>query len=49
MSEGPDPSMSLVVVLDQNADDVSLRNSAERCVRLYAEDAISIQTRRNNS
>ena len=43
MSEGPDPSMSLVVVPDQNADDVSLRNSAERCVRLYAEDAKSIK------
>ena len=43
MSEGPDPSMSLVVVLDQNTDDVSLRNSAERCVRLYAEDAKSIK------
>ena len=25
MSEGPDPSMSLVVVPDQNADDASLR------------------------
>ena len=43
MSEGPDPSMSLVVVLDQNTDDVNLRNSAERCVRLYAEDAKSIK------
>jgi len=43
MSEGPDPSMSLVVLPDQNADDVSLRNSAERCVRLYAEDAKSIK------
>ena len=43
MSEGPDPSMSLVVVPDQNADDESLRNSAERCVRLYAEDAKSIK------
>ena len=39
MSEGPDPSMSLVVELGQNTDDVSLRNGAERCVRLYAEDA----------
>ena len=39
MSEGPDPSMSLVVELDQNEDDASLRNNAERCVRLYAEDA----------
>ena len=37
MSEGPDPSMSLVIELDQNADDLSLRNGAERCVRLYVK------------
>ena len=43
MSEGPDPSMSLVIEVDQNIDDVSLRNSAERCVRLYAEDSETIQ------
>ncbi len=43
MSEGPDPSMSLVVKVNQNTDDVSIRNSAERCVRLYAEDAKTIQ------
>ena len=45
MSEGPDPSMSLVIELDQNTDDVSLRNGAERCVRLYAEDAQIIKPR----
>ena len=43
MSEGPDPSMSLVINLDQNKDDISLRNSAEQCVRLFAEDAETIQ------
>ena len=43
MSEGPDPSMSLVVELGQNTDDLSLRNGAERCVRLYAEDAETIE------
>ena len=43
MSEGPDPSMSLVIELDQNTDDLSLRNGAERCVRLYAEDAETIK------
>ena len=43
MSEGPDPSMSLVIELDQNTDDLSLRNGAERCVRLYAEDAETIE------
>ena len=34
MSEGPDPSMSLVIELDQNTDDLSLRNGARRCVIL---------------
>ena len=43
MSEGPDPSMSLVVELGQNTDDLSLRNGAERCVRLYVEDAETIE------
>ena len=43
MSEGPDPSMSLVLELGQNTDDLSLRNGAERCVRLYAEDAETIE------
>ena len=43
MSEGPDPSMSLVIELDQNTDDLSLRNGAESCVRLYAEDAETIK------
>ena len=43
MSEGPDPSMSLVIEVNQDTDDVSLRNSAERCVRLYAEDSETIQ------
>ena len=43
MTEGPDPSMSLVIELGQNTDDLSLRNGAERCVRLYAEDAETIK------
>ena len=42
-SEGPDPSMSLVVKVNQNKSDVDLKNSAEQCVRLYAEDAETIQ------
>ena len=37
LAEGPDPEMSLVVVSDQGADDVALRESAEWCVRRYAE------------
>ncbi len=39
LSEGPDPSMSLVVKAKQNENDVDLRKSAEECVRFYAEDA----------
>ena len=42
-SEGPDPSMSLVVVSDQGIKDQDLRKSAERCVRIYSEDAQSIK------
>ena len=40
LAEGPDPSMSLVVVSDQNTDDASLREGAEWCVRRYAEPAV---------
>ena len=43
LSEGPDPSMSLAVKCDQDKDDESLRNSAELCVRLFAEDAETLQ------
>ena len=42
LSEGPDPSMSLVFDVDQSKNDVDLRNSAERCVRLYAEEPETI-------
>ena len=37
LAEGPDPEMSLVIVSDQGADDDSLREGAEWCVRRYAE------------
>lgn len=37
LEEGPDPSMSLVVVSGQGTDDAQLRNNAEWCVRRYAE------------
>ena len=43
LAEGPDPSMSLVVVPDQVTDDAALRESAEWCVRQYAEPAEGIQ------
>ena len=39
LSEGPDPSMSLVIVSDQDTDDAALREGAEWCVRQYAEPA----------
>ena len=39
LADGPDPSMSLVVVPDQGKDDSALRESAEWCVRRYAEPA----------
>ena len=39
LAEGPDPTMSLVVVPGQSTDDAALRESAEWCVRQYAEPA----------
>ena len=37
LAEGPDPAMSLVVVPGQGVEDAALRESAEQCVRWYAE------------
>ena len=37
LADGPDPTMSLVVVPDQGTDDTALREGAEWCVRRYAE------------
>jgi len=42
LDDGPDPQMSLVVVADQGADDASLRDGAEWCVRRYAEPAAPV-------
>ena len=39
LADGPDPAMSLVVVPNQGTDDAALRESAEWCVRQYAEPA----------
>ena len=39
LADGPDPAMSLVVVPGQGTDDTALRESAEWCVRRYAEPA----------
>ena len=43
LAEGPDPSMSLVIVEDQGVDDAALRQGAEWCVRRYAEPAQTVQ------
>ena len=42
LADGPDPSMSLVVLSDQSTDDAALREGAEWCVRQYAEPAENI-------
>jgi len=39
LAEGPDPSMSLVIVAKQGSEDAALREGAEWCVRRYAEPA----------
>ncbi|MEM1348422.1 MAG: GTP-binding protein [Myxococcota bacterium] len=39
LAEGPDPSMSLVLVAHQGVDDAALREGAEWCVRRYAQPA----------
>ena len=39
LDDGPDPTMSLVIVPDQGTDDAALREGAEWCVRRYAEPA----------
>ena len=39
LEEGPDPNMSLVALIDQEYSEEDLKGGAEKCVRLYAEDA----------
>ncbi len=39
LEEGPDPTMSLVVLEDQGIDEAALNAGAESCVRLYADSA----------
>ena len=43
LAEGPDPTMSLIVVSDQGTDDAALREGAEWCVRRRAEPAVLIR------
>ena len=45
LAEGPDPEMSLVIQTEQGKEDSDLRNSAEKCVRLYAEDPETFEPR----
>lgn len=42
LEDGPDPSMSLVLLPDLGSDDEALRAGAERCVRLFATDPVSV-------
>ena len=42
LDEGPDPTMSIVVISDQGTDESSLKEGAETSVRLYAEPALSL-------
>ena len=44
LEEGPDPTMSLVVLSDQGAEQEALNEGAELCVRLYAEPAEHIHS-----
>lgn len=42
LADGPDPTMSLVIVADQGTDDSALREGAEWCVRRYAEEPLLV-------
>ncbi|MDA1298529.1 MAG: GTP-binding protein [Proteobacteria bacterium] len=42
LGEGPDPSMSLVVLPADKTDEPGMFDLAERCVRLYAQDAEAV-------
>ncbi|MBO6555304.1 MAG: GTP-binding protein [Pseudomonadales bacterium] len=43
LDEGPDPSMSLVVISDQGSSEEELHEGAEWCVRAYAEASELLQ------
>ena len=43
LEDGPDPEMSLVAIPGQKADEESLKQSAEQCVRLFAQDSQSLK------
>ena len=43
LEDGPDPEMSLVAIPGQKADEDALKQSAEQCVRLFAQSAQSLK------
>ena len=43
LEEGPDPTMSLVLIANQGTSEAALNESAESCVRLYSEPAELLQ------
>lgn len=43
LEEGPDPTMSIIVRLNQGTDENSLKLGAEQCVRLYAHPPIDLE------
>jgi len=43
LDDGPDPEMSLVAIPGQKADEDALKQSAEQCVRLFAQSAQSLK------
>jgi hypothetical protein len=44
LDQGPDPAMSIVALPLPNHAEETLREGAERCVRLYAEPALALQS-----
>ncbi|MBM4015716.1 MAG: GTP-binding protein [Planctomycetes bacterium] len=42
LADGPDPTMSLVAIVDQGCDDIDLRGGAERCVRNWSEPPLEL-------
>ena len=43
LEDGPDPEMSLVAIPGQKANEDALKQSAEQCVRLFAQSAQSLK------
>ncbi|TPV93437.1 MAG: GTP-binding protein [Myxococcales bacterium FL481] len=43
LGDGPDPTMSMVIVADQSTEESALRDGAEWCVRRYAEPPVVLR------